>query len=141
MPSRYFFTETAGRIFQAGGRNYQFEPTDTIGVRLVGVLEAATPEDVANLLSLVGRGVVEIPLQDFELEKKRTRPAASASSSSSRPATMPVLPSRDFNAPPAPAVKPDPDQAVRVISLASVLKTGPVNSPRGSVGADERVSH
>lgn len=82
MP-RYFFTEQAAVPFVISGRTYNFTPTGVVSGRLVGVLEAATDEALADMLSIVGRGVVEIDAQDFELEKKKQSPSISVASSPS----------------------------------------------------------
>lgn len=140
MASRYFFTERASRPFQINGREYRFTPTDTVGVQLIGVYEAADDQAVADLLSFVGRGVVEITLDDFQLEKKRTKPHASNNSSALRLVSLPVQQSPDSPAQPAPPAKPDPDQAARIISIADVVRVGPVHSPSPIVSSDDRVS-
>lgn len=132
MPARYFLTENAARTLQVNGRNYQFTPTQVVGTQLFGVYAAETPEAIVDLVSLIGRGAVEISEAEFEAQKKTIRPGASSASSSLRPALVPrlVSPSTDAqSAPPAKSAAPDPEKQVRVISLASVVRTGVVRSP------------
>jgi hypothetical protein len=145
---RYFFTEQAAVPFVISGRTYNFTPTGVVSGRLVGVLEATTDQVLADLLSVVGRGVVEIDVKDFEIEKKKLSPSTSAGSSpsSNRAAAPSALQSVSLQAKTgvlrAAGESPEPkaDQPKPLPSIKDVIVVARVSPVQPLVKASDRTS-
>jgi hypothetical protein len=140
---RYFASHRANHPVGVNGRNYSFTPTLVAGGLVFGVLAAETPEDEANLAILAGRGVgvEEITKESYEAEKKRTPRSASKSSSNSARLIPAPSPSMDAQLAPSaePERKPDPQQSVRIVSLAAAVRTSRLNPPNPMVAEKDRV--